>query len=157
MNLFLQRFNGSRNHKNGFNNTNSLVKKCDLYIDQEGFIGNQENPKTIYIRSNNARYAINFLKKLKTPFILISGSDDTSLFGFISQNDKNDLINNKYCKKIFSENCNTNEKVFNLPTGMYHDIDAISYLENRHYITDVPNKKKFKIFCQFNNLLIRKN
>lgn len=32
MNIFIQRFNGSRNHNNGYNNTNSLVKKCDLYI-----------------------------------------------------------------------------------------------------------------------------
>jgi len=151
MTIFIQRFNGKRNHKNGFHNTKSLVKKCDLYIDHEGFVGNQTNPKTIYIRSSNAKYAIQFLKTLQTPFILISGSDDTSFLDYISEQDVNCLINNKFCKKIFSENCNINEKVLNLPTGMYHDIEVVNYLEKRHNITDEPIKKKFKIFCQFNN------
>jgi hypothetical protein len=151
MSIFLQRFNNFRNHKNGFNNTNSLVKRCDLYIDQEGFVGNQENPKTIYIRSNNAKYAINYLKHLKNPFILISGSDDKCLFNYISEQEKVDLISNENCKKIFTENCETSEKVYNLPTGMYHDYNVIKYFEDRHILTNLPNKKKFKIFCQFNN------
>ena len=151
MNIFIQRFNGSRKHHNGYNNTKSLVKRCDLYIDDQGLIGNKENPKTIYIRSNNAKYAINYLKHLKNPFILISGSDDKCLFNYISEEEKNNLINNKNCKKIFTENCNPSKKIFNLPTGMYHDYEAKQYLEERHTITNLPDKKKFKIFCQFNN------
>jgi hypothetical protein len=151
MNIFKQRFHNLRNHKNGFNNTNSLVKRCDLYIDNKGFVGNQETPKTIYIRSNNAKYAIHFLKNLKNPFILISGSDDNSLFYYITEKQRNDLINNKNCKKIFTENCKPSKKVFNLPTGMYSDYNAMDYLKNRHLSTHLPDKKKFKIFCQFNN------
>ena len=34
---------------------------------------------------------------------------------------------------------------------MYHDYNAINYLKTRHLATNLPNKKKFKIFCQFNN------
>lgn len=132
-------------------------KFFDWQVTYKGILGNTDEPKTIYIKTDLLpMFVETILPKLKEEFILISGCSDYSPeINFKREYDQ--LLDHPLLSHWFMQNMNTfNEKTSSFPTGLgariFYDDTPQSSVDS--ILMNVRNSVKVeekidKVFCSF--------